>query len=342
MRIGELLLLHERVDPWVLTNTLKGQAPTRQRLVSLLISRAQLDPDDGAMLLREQLGYPAAMQRHLERADRSLLSLFPPELGARWVILPLGRARTGAIVVAARDPTPILTAALEHITKQSIVLAVTPSLQLEKLVRAAYGVALPADEPLPESPPTLSEIGNARIDDVLPLPIRRARTVSYHLNGMDLPDRPQRAVAPIDEILRDIDRAITPATAERIVMTYVARRWKTALLARINGDVALGVRGHGPRLMKAELVTVPLMSPSLISLARDTGRLTTELPSSASQTQLTDLLESPRTPIAAPVLVADKVHSVLAVGDAHIGSDSRGELDRLADALGWAYERSVR
>ena len=44
-RIGEILLLHEAVEPWVLTHTLQEQPGTGQRLVSLLISRAQLDPD---------------------------------------------------------------------------------------------------------------------------------------------------------------------------------------------------------------------------------------------------------------------------------------------------------
>ena len=51
MRIGELLLLQERIDPWVLTNTLKEQATTRQRLVSILVARALLEHDEGAMVL---------------------------------------------------------------------------------------------------------------------------------------------------------------------------------------------------------------------------------------------------------------------------------------------------
>ncbi|HSN25760.1 MAG TPA: hypothetical protein VLT45_05725, partial [Kofleriaceae bacterium] len=94
MRIGEMLLIKERIDPWVLTNTLKEQAATRQRLVSILVKRALLDHDEGAILLSEQLGYPAAMERHLERRDDRLLSAVPPELGGRWVVLPMARAKT--------------------------------------------------------------------------------------------------------------------------------------------------------------------------------------------------------------------------------------------------------
>src|SRR4051812_8320985 len=179
MRIGELLLLQERIDPWVLTNTLKEQAATRQRLVSILVTRALLEHDEGALILSEQLGYPAAMERHLERRDRALISEIPPELGGRWVVLPMARAKTGALVVCARDPSPILQSALEHALKQNVILAVTPAFALEKLVRAAYGLAAPAQEhePLPDLPPTVSDIGDFRIEDTPP-PLRRPRTVS--------------------------------------------------------------------------------------------------------------------------------------------------------------------
>src|SRR5690349_19513549 len=104
------------------------------RLVSLLVSRALLDPDDGALILSEQLGYAAALQRHLERRERDVLELLPAQLGSRWVCLPLARARTGSVVVVTRDPTPILAAALGHAMKCEVVLAVTPAVQLERMV----------------------------------------------------------------------------------------------------------------------------------------------------------------------------------------------------------------
>src|SRR5262249_54952025 len=247
MKIGELLLLREKVDPWVLSHALKEQAHTRQRLVSMLINRAQLDPDDGALLLSEQLGYPAAMQRHLERRDAEALALLPAQLGARWVVLPLVRAHTGAVVVVARDPTPILAAALEHAMKATVVLAVTPSVQLERLVRAAYGATTSDPEAeLPAVPPSLSEIGDVRLEDGPPLPFRRARTVSYMFKGLpELPVRTRPQESAIDITLAEIDRAITAGAVERLVMAYAAKRWKSALLVRLDGTGAKGVRGHG-------------------------------------------------------------------------------------------------
>lgn len=341
MRIGELLLLKEKIDPWILTNTLKEQAGTRLRLLSLLISRAQLDPDEGALLLSEQLGYPAAMQRHLERRDAALLELVPPQLGSTWVVLPIGYARTGALIVVARDPTPILTAALEHIVRKSVILAVTPSVQLERLVRAAYGGAgTPEEEPLPNSPPTLSDIGNVRLEDETPLPIRRARTVSYMFERPELPVRARQQVAPLDETLAEVDRAITVVAAERLVIAYAAKRWSKVLLLRLEGDEAVGVRGHG--IDSPEGVRVPLAESSQVSLAARSRHTTQTVPASDTQVHLDIVLGLVSTPAAAPVVVENMVTAVLVVGDPVDGQGGLGELDRLVDALGAAYARFSR
>lgn len=346
MKIGELLLLQEKVDPWHVTHALKEQTRTRQRLVSMLIQRALLDPDEGAMLLSEQLGYPAAMQRHLERRDPAVLELLPSQLGSRWVVLPLGRARTGAVIVVARDPTPILTAALEHAMRVSVVLAVTPSVQLERLVRATYGSAdISDEEPLPESPPSLSDIGDVRLEDATPLPLRRGRTLSHMFPGVpELPVRAPQTVAPIDALLQDVDRAITAGAVERIVMAYAAKRWRAAWLARLDAGNAVGLRGHGERLEQPERISLPLAPPSMLTIARNTRRPSTEAPGTGTQRQLHQLLGAPVAPAVAPVLVADRVDAVLAVGDLVEGSasESLAELDRLADALGAAYVRFSR
>lgn len=344
MRIGELLLLQEKVDPWVLTNTLKEQPYTRQRLVSLLISRAHLDPDDGALVLSEQLGYPAAMQRHLERLDPKLLELVPPQLASAWVVLPLGYAKTGALIVVARDPTPILTAALEHIVRTSVLVAVTPAIQLERLVRASYGAgATPESEPLPHSPPTLSDIGNVRLEDATPLPIRRARTVSYMMDGMpQLPERaPRQKPTTIELLLHEVDTAITMQAAERLVMAHAAKRWRSAVLLRVDEHVAVGVRGHGAELEHPEALRVPLGEPSLVTVAAGSRRATHDAPVSDTQTHLQVVLGGPATPAAAPVIVGTRVEAVLVVGD-RIESASLAELDQLVDALGAAYARFSR
>src|SRR5678816_3726790 len=107
-RIGEILLLRESLDSQQLMQAIRDQTERPgQRLVSMLIKRTLLDPDEGALALSEQTGFPAALQRHLEDRHDDVGALMPPQLAQRWVVLPVGRAREGHLVVCARDPTPI-------------------------------------------------------------------------------------------------------------------------------------------------------------------------------------------------------------------------------------------
>jgi len=342
-RIGELLLLQEKIDPWVLSRALKEQAEAAVplRLVSLLVSRALLDPDDGALILSEQLGYAAALQRHLERREREVLELLPPQLGSRWVCLPLARARTGSVVVVARDPTPILAAALGHAMKCEVVLAVTPAVQLERIVRSVYGVPGAPEDPLPDTQaPTMTDLGEVRPEDETPLPIRRARTVSYMFKGGPDLLRSPGVQGPIENTLLEIDRAITASAVERLVMAYVARRFASALLARVETSRAVGLRGHN--LAGPPSVVIPLAPTSMLGLAHQTRRVITEEPDMPAQQLLRDALGTPTA--AAPVIASGEVVAVLVVGEVIDGSqqDAVTEIDRLVDALGAAYDRFSR
>jgi hypothetical protein len=341
MRIGELLLLQEKIDPWVLSHTLKEQASTQQRLVSLLVSRAHLELDEGALILSEQLGYPAALQRHFERRDMDVLDLLPHQFGARWVVLPLARTKAGSIIVVARDPTPILAAALEHAMRSQVVLAVTPSFQVERMVRAAYGLPGADEEPLPSTPPTMQDVGSADVEPETPLPLRRARTVTYAVKAAPPDLLRSGAHGPIDETLHEIDRAITEAAVERLVMAYATKRWHSALLLRLTDDGATGVRGHGTEA-RPDQFWLPLVPSSMVSMAVDVRRTVTTAPATVAQRKLDAQLGTPTA--AAPVIGGGEVVAALVVGpviDASTG-DALAELDRLVDALGAAYDRFRR
>lgn len=338
VRIGELLLREETVDPWQVTQALRDQAATRQRMLSLLIQRALIDHDEGAALLSQQLGYPAAMQRHIERRDPATLRRIPEEIGARWVVLPLAFARSGHLVVVARDPNQILAASLEHVTKVPILLSVMPSIQLERLIRTFYGAPGSDEQPLPYAPPTLADIGNVRLDDT-PIP-RRARTVSRMMDEEpELPVRAPSNPSALDALRKEVRGAVSSMAVERLVLAYAERRWQAALLFHLVDGWAFGVRGHGGAGIDS--IRLPLSAPSLLTVARDTREPVLERPIGRVQGELTSLLWRASAPAAVPVIVGGNVEMVLAVGDP---LDARArttiaELDLLADVLGTAYER---
>ena len=343
MRIGEYLLLRESIDALVLSRTVRESQETGQRLVSTLIMRALIESDEGALALSVQTGFPAALQRHLERRDVDAAELVPAQLARGWVVVPIGRSHAGDLVICARDPTPILAAALEHATRRKIKLAVAPAIHVEKLVRSVYGAGGDADTPLPSSPPSLGDIGDTAVGEARPPAQRRQRTVSTMMMQLD-DSRPMRTMTSLEITLQEIDQAFSVVAAERMVMSYAAQRWTSALLVRIDDDMALGQRGHGDNLGVIEAITMPLTVPSLIAIAVHTKHTASDAPNSPVQRHLRSLLGDAQHPLAAPIESRGIVRSVLVVGDPTEGAhrDSVVELDRLTDALAAVYDRFAR
>ncbi|MBA3455154.1 MAG: hypothetical protein H0T42_18840 [Deltaproteobacteria bacterium] len=340
--IGEILLVREALDPWVLSQAILDQPASRMRLVSLLISRALIDSDDGSLALSVQSQYPGAMERHLERRDPAVVDTISADVARRWVVLPIGRSRRRGLVVVAREPTPILGASLEHMTKMQVELAVAPALHLERLVRSLYGELEPdPSPPLPSQP--LRSITDLSLDsrDVLPRP---ARTVSRSMldTSPDLPARSAPSITQeLDGTLEQIERAINRASAEHHAMMFASRRWHASLLVTVSEGLLLGRRGHGAKLGSVDAIILPSDAPSILQIAYTTRTATAIVPDGAVQRRLSELLGNARAPAAAPILVDGKPVAVFAVGDTstHELKNPMVKLAALADALGSAYER---
>ncbi|MBA2539976.1 MAG: hypothetical protein H0V17_10105 [Deltaproteobacteria bacterium] len=343
-RIGEILLLRESIDSQQLMQAIRDQAARPgERLVSMLVKRTLLDPDEGALALSEQTGFPAALQRHLEGRQHDARSLVPAPIAQRWVVLPIGRAREGTLVICARDPTPILAAALKHALDTPVKLAVTPAFLLERLITAVYGpTPVEVVEPAPAEP-SLADIGAIPVDRH---ELRPARTVSRMFRGK--PDSSLNKVPAtlqaLDATLQEIDHAFSLAAVERLVIAFAAQRWQAALLVKIADGIAMGHRGHGDRLGAVDAFMLPLSTPSLIQSAHDTARIVVESPLNEVQERLNSLLGDPSVPVAGPAISRNAVEAVLVVGDAYEGTvrDTVADLERLLDALGAAYDRFSR
>jgi hypothetical protein len=361
--IGDILLEHGWVSWEQLAVAVNDQADladrgarasSRIRLCSMLVSRGVVDFDHASRALGEHFGCAAALRRHLERRDRSVASLLPPESARRLIVLPIGRLAGGALIVCARDPSPELQAALARALGQDVVIAVAPASYLERLVERTY----PSDIDLP------IEVGDA-ISDVEPLSefeiqdasesdLRGASDFDIEVDdsagaqGDDFaidvelgdarttPAAPKHKPLPVQ--IKPIARAATDAPRRDsldatiasfpdiddlewlldVVMGYVAKRWAAAVLLAISDKRAVGVRGHGRRIeSKVRTFVVPLSEPSLVQLARDERRVVDEPPLDTARVHGSVLaaLDNPLHPIAAPVVKNAEVHYVLVVGD---------------------------
>jgi hypothetical protein len=360
-RIGEILLAHDWIDATSLARAIAEQRHTGKRLCSLLIAHALLDPDDAAQALGEQHDVAAIQQRHLENRDRSLVALLPNTLARAHFALPIGRNRDGAVIVCVRDPRPELHAALERAIGCTVILAVGPATQLEKLVDAAYepvaneefevdlstGPVGPVDAGSRAG--ELSDLGSMTLVGLDDAGVSKDPTQSPQL-----PTDRRTTIAPLSPTAFTIDAAITALHAATtrdaaldVTMRFARGRWTASLFLAIKDGAALGQRGHGKHLTPdvVHTVSISLGAPSIIKVASDRRRIAMEPPQHAGaiQVELLRLLGKPRKPMAAPISVAGRIACVLAVGDpVAVGGDSVHELERLAGALGEAYTRLLK
>ncbi len=165
MRIGEILHRDGLVSAEDLASALAEQHVTLKRVCSLLVMRGLLEPDQVASALAEQFGVSAALRKHLDNRDKSLVKLLPANIARQHYALPLGRMRDGEIVICVRDPRPNLQAAFERILNKPVLITVASAYILEPLIEQAYApvvtqdisvrFARPSTQPamVPQAPP---------------------------------------------------------------------------------------------------------------------------------------------------------------------------------------------
>jgi hypothetical protein len=389
MRVGEILLANGWVDPTSLQRALAEQRHTGKRLCSLLIGRGLLDPDHASRALGEQHGVAAVLQRHLEHRDRALAMLLPGALARANFALPIGRSRTGELIVCVRDPRPEVHAAIQQAIGGKVIVAVSPASQLESLIDMTYdpvdddeidvdlttGPIATIDQLEPQTsgpiavvgeslPGELSEFSLVGLDDLRvakdpsqigsnlapsisrtmtatpPVTAARTSTLNRSVTPRAIP-----IVMSLDQTIAALANAPDQARATELAMRFAQGRWAAALLFTIKEGAALGHRGHGQAVSAdaIQAVAIPLTTPTIVKLAHDTRRLATETPANAGaiQERLARML-AVRTPTAAPILVANRVAGVLAVGEPIGDPDDGSDLDYLASALGDAYLRILR
>src|SRR4029077_8574671 len=81
-----------------------------------------------------------------------------------------------------------------------------------------------------------------------PPPLPRAQT------PLPVPGPP----GTVDAACKEIERAISRATADRVLITFAASRFKTALLLMVQDGVCRGARGPGPRPRALRTIAVAL------------------------------------------------------------------------------------
>lgn len=162
-RIGELAVEAGLVTARQLEVGLRAQALQGARLGTNLIENFGISLEDLAVLLAQQHGLPAAVQRDFDQAEPAIQDSLPPELAARWMCIALNVVtdqRGSRILVAARDPLPPEAVdALSVALGVGIEVAIAPELRIFYHLEADYGFVRP------------NRFKRIRKDDSIELPI---------------------------------------------------------------------------------------------------------------------------------------------------------------------------
>ncbi|MDX2093680.1 MAG: hypothetical protein SFX73_37925 [Kofleriaceae bacterium] len=366
MRVGDLLLQRGAVTLDDLARVLAEQHAAKMRICSLLVARGVVSFDDASRALGEHLGVAAVLRKHLQHRDPSVVSMLPAPLARRIVAVPIGKLGDGAVIVCVRDPSRANYGHIARAMPGRFVMAVGPSMFLEKLVERVYAPKvdvqidievvrpratpppLPTEIPIEIDEPVLApRATEADIDNLFDALIEKPAAPSspalpVEVRRINTPSRPPTQRDSLDATIASFGDIDDAAWLFDVVLRYVAMRWQAALLFELRGDTAVAVRGHG-----ATLITITLTQPSIVSIASGERRLVHERLdiSNAVSDQVAKALGRAMHPVAAPVARegSDVIKYVFAVGEPsrvdEDAEDAAFDLAVLAESMGDALER---
>ena len=325
MRIGQLLIERGWASRDAIAEAVAALPASHTRLCSLLVERGVIAFDDASRALGEQHGSAAVMLRHLERRDPTVAALLPSRVARNLVAIPIGRLGTGALIVCVRDPARSTLATLTGVLGDAPVMAVAPARWVERLVAEVYAPRESVDIPIeveveaaPKPAPTLKP----RPMSVM-IPVVRAAPARDSLDG---------TLAAF----RDIDDA---NWLFDVAMTYVATRWRAALLLALSDKRAIGVRGHGISANAVRTLVIEIADAVMLEQARAERRIVDEVPEEKGSEHGELVAVLGLTPIIAPI--GERASHVLAVGEPLDGDREAAlaDLGLLTEAMAEALAR---
>ena len=301
MRIGQLLIERGWVTRDVLADAIAALPASGMRLCSLLIERGALSFDDASRALGEQHGSACVMQRHVEGRDRTVEALLPARVARNLVAIPIGRLGNGALIVCVRDPARSTLATLTDVLGAAPVIAVAPARWIEPLVARVYAPRDSIDIPIEVDEPV----------EQLPAPPPKSRALS-----VAIPKLAATAAGPRDSLddtlaaFRDIDDI---EWLFDVAMTYVATRWRSAVLLGLKEKRAVGLRGHGISPTAVRTLVLEIAEAAVVDRARAERRIVDVVPDEPGSEHGELIAVLGLYPVAAPI--GERVSHVLAVGE---------------------------
>jgi hypothetical protein len=280
MKLGEILIQLGMLTPEQVKAILNDRSLLGGKLGTQLVERGLLDTDQVSEALGRQLRVPAALQRHFDKADPTIVALLKPNLAARYMAIPLVAAKSGAkrIVVAMATPQDVLAVddvsfALGAHVEPMIASELAIAHNLKRFHNIEIKLTRPArSEPTSDAPmssPSSREI--PAFAGTAPLASQEALhdAADGHTSHVLAP--PPGAAVALEDAVHRLSVAEHREQIADILIDFMLPRFGCGLVFLLRGPSAHVWRGFAPGVdaHAIETIAFPTSMPSMFRTAKE-------------------------------------------------------------------------
>jgi len=369
MRLGEILVQLGLLTNEQLRTVLDNRDLLGGRIGTQLVERALVTTDQVSEALSRQMRILAAMQRHFDKADPSVVSMLRPVLAARYMAIPLVAARSGVkrIVVAMATPQDVqvlddVSFALGARIEPMVAAELSIARNLKRFYNLDVKLARPArPEPSPRSvtksyssnelPVVSSPNAPTVVSEPMPRQTTRPMMTPVGESAIVLPPPPEAAVG-LEDVVHRLSVAENRDQVADIVVDFMLPRFGCGLLFLLRGNTAHVWRGFAPGVEARAIETVafPLSMPSVFRLTKERAATFRGPPPADGihlHTQIWKYLHSepPADVVVIPVTIGQRVISLVyahAADASRLPNDYVEELQAVCSAVASAFVRLIQ
>ena len=275
MKLGEILIQLGMLTQEQVKSVLSDRSPVGGRLGTLLVERGLLDTDQVSEALGRQMGVPAALQRHFDKADPAVVAMLKPNLAVRYMAIPLVAARSGAkrIVVAMASPQDMLVIDdVSFALGARIEPMIASELAIARNLKRFYSVEIKLTRPAsPEPPrhspgsslsreiPSLAGMAPLASPEALRSRIEEVSDAPYGLAP------PPSAAVELEDAIHRMSVAEHREQIADILIDFMLPRFSCGLIFLLRSGSAQVWRGFAPGVDSHAIETIafPMSMPSM-------------------------------------------------------------------------------
>ena len=362
MKLGEILIQLGMLTPEQVKAVLYDRGLSGGRLGTQLVERGLLTTDQVSEALGRQMGIPAALQRHFDKADPAVVAMLKPNLAARYMAIPLVASRAGAkrIVVAMATPQDVLVVDdVSFALGARVEPMIASELAIARNLKRFHNIEIKLTRPAsPEPPrgapvsslsreiPSLAGVAPFASQDALRAPPDGASEATYALPP------PTSAAVALEDAIHRLSVAEHREQIADILIDFMLPRFACGLIFLLRGMNAHVWRGFAPGVdaRAIETIAFPMSRPSMFRTAQERA-VTFRGPPPADgmhlQGQIWKYLrcEVPTDVLVIPIAIGDRIINLVyaqASGTSRMPDVNVRELQSLCSAVGSSFIRLIQ